>query len=334
MSSPSWGLTDRDRQFFALELDDFVPDRLYDAHAHLGERRHYSVFHRDGVANTPEVADMSTYRAGLPWLAPERELAGVTVIPNTLDGENLDEGNRFAAEQARLHPGSGPCTLIHPSRTAEELEADIERYRSVALKPYHLMSARERTMESTVAEFLPEHAVAVAHETGLPIILHLVHPTALADARNQEAVTTLCRNYPDMRLVLAHAARGFNPSHTIRGIDGVAGLDNLFFDTSCVAESGAMEAILRVYGHSRLMWGSDYPFSHMHGRCVGIGDSFAWLYDSDVRIGELSPDPDLEFVLVGLESLRALKIACLAYRLSPSQIEAVFCDNARELFRH
>ena len=167
----------------------------------------------------------------------------------------------------------------------------------------------------------------------LPIIVHLVRLRALADEGNQSAIRDACRRFPDLSLVLAHGARGFNPSHTVSGIEAVAGLDNLYFDTSCVCESGAMEAIIRVYGHERLLWGSDYPFSHFHGRCVAVADNFAWLYDCNLAPGPLSPDPELVFTLVGLESLRMLKLACMACRSSDSQVEDIFRNNAARLYR-
>jgi len=51
-----------------------------------------------------------------------------------------------------------------------------------------------------------------------------------------------------MRLILAHAGRGFNPHHTILGIDSLRGLQNVWFDTSAVTDSGAVEAIINAFG--------------------------------------------------------------------------------------
>ena len=217
-------------------------------------------------------------------------------------------------------------------RVIDLLHAEIEEYQPVSLKPYHLMSAQKPTGDSSVEDYLPEHLVEVAHETRLPIVVHLVRRRALSDEGNQRAIRDYCRRYSNMTLVLAHCARGFNPSHTADGIGGIAGLDNVFFDTSCVCESGASEAILQTYGHERLMWGSDYPFSHLHGRCVAINDSFSWLYDGDFDLGPHSLDTKQQFSLVGLESLRMLRFACRAYHLTDAQIEDVFCNNAVRLF--
>ncbi|MDP7742482.1 MAG: hypothetical protein QGF67_13655, partial [Lentisphaeria bacterium] len=63
MISPKWFLADEDNSFFKVELNAFVPDKIFDAHMHLGPRSGYtSATHNEMVANTPEIADMASYR--------------------------------------------------------------------------------------------------------------------------------------------------------------------------------------------------------------------------------------------------------------------------------
>jgi glutamate-1-semialdehyde 2,1-aminomutase len=326
--TPSWQHTKQDKAFFQRELDAFVPQRIFDSHIHLGPRRDYIAKHADLVANTPEIADKITYLADISWLLPQRNVVGAMAIPNILGGPEIERGNQYVA---REWPESH-ALMVPPTSNVDDILNAISATGPKALKCYHLLSDRKNTMDSALEEFLPETTVAAAHEARLPIIVHLVRPRALGDMGNQEAVNRLCRKYPNMNMILAHMGRGFNPHHTIDGIKHVSGLDNLYFDTSCVTECGAMEAVLRVYGPERLMWGSDYPFSHFHGRCICINDNFVWLYDDNFDPAPLSPDPKLEFSLVGLESLRCLKVACQHCDLSDSQVEAIFCDNALSLF--
>src|SRR5262249_14138327 len=155
--------------------------------------------------------------------------------------------------------------------------------------------------------------------------LHIVRSRALADRGNRETIRRYAERYPNMRLILAHAARGFNPHHTVEGIGDLRGLGNIWCDTSAVTETGAVEAIVEALGVERLLYGSDFPISQMRGRCVAIGDSFLWLSatNTDYRTpyGELRPS------LVGLESLRALKMACRHLHLSDSAIESIFFQN-------
>ena len=265
-ASPTWKFLDSDRDFFVRELDSFVPESVYDAHVHLGRPSGYGPNSKDLLANTPEVVDMKTYRSQLPWLLPGRELDGVLVIPSTLSGESLEEGNRFAAKQVMREPKSGCALVIDPNMTAEQLYGEIQSFRPSALKCYHLMSDRGRTFDSSLEEYLPEHLVQVADETETAILVHLVLDRALSDGRNQKTIRAFCRRYRKMKMVLVHGARGLNPSHTVNGIDAIREFDNIYFDTSSVMEGGCIEVILKRFGPSKVMWASDYPFSHLHGR--------------------------------------------------------------------
>tara|TARA_B100000809_G_scaffold152917_1_gene150310 strand:+ start:412 stop:1425 length:1014 start_codon:yes stop_codon:yes gene_type:complete len=332
INSPSYNVTDQDREFFERELASFVPDSLFDSHIHLGLRSDCAEFHQTLMANTPEVADMPTYRTQMDWIARGREVVGALVLPTTLEGKRMAEGNACAAREARTDHASTSAVMVHPAMSADQLRADIEQHDPAALKPYHLMSARRPTGESYMDEFLPEHTVAVADEFGLPIVMHMVRARALADESNQRFIREYCTRYPNMKMVLAHCARGFNPSHTMGGIDAIAGLDNVYFDNSCNCEEGGHIAILRRFGPKKLMWGSDYPFSHLRGKCVAVNDSFTWMYDCDYELGPTSIDPNQQFTLVGLESMRALKFACQACGVTDSQVEDIFRNNAARLY--
>jgi glutamate-1-semialdehyde 2,1-aminomutase len=213
----------------------------------------------------------------------------------------------------------------------EYVRDEVERLGFVGLKPYHTMAQVEGpTWNAPIEAFLPEQHISVAHEAGLTVTLHMVRDRALADPVNQATIRPYCEIYPNMRLILAHAARGFNPWHTIEGIESLRGLDNVWFDTSAVTEAGAFEAIIETMGHTRLMYGTDFYVSHQRGRCIAIGDSFHWIYEDDP--GLQADYIDLQPVLIGLESIRSLRLACQRLRLTDSQIEDIFYNNAKQLY--
>jgi predicted TIM-barrel fold metal-dependent hydrolase len=330
--SPSCKFLPCDREFFEHELQSFVPDKIFDAHVHIGLRSDFGPLHADLIAKTPEATDIKIYQEQISWLIPERKIAGAVLIPNTLLEENHAKGNKFVAEQSLKNPEFRNCLVVSPRTAPEKLWDDIQKYNPVALKCYHLMASREPTLDSAVDEYLPDSIMQVADKAELPIILHLVRSEALADAGNQETICRYSRNYPNAKLVLAHAARGFNPSTVIRGLEAISKLDNVYFDVACATEGGAIEAIIRAYGVKRVMWGSDYVFSHLRGRCVAINDSFVWLLDNNTNLAKLSGKSSYQFTLVGLEALRNLKYACMNCRLNDTQIEDVFCYNALKIY--
>jgi glutamate-1-semialdehyde 2,1-aminomutase len=206
----------------------------------------------------------------------------------------------------------------------------VRRLKPAGLKCYHVHSGASPTWIAEIPTYLPEPMVQIAHEEGLCITLHVVRQRALADASNQHWIRYYCQRYPNMRLILAHAARGFNPYHTIEGIGAIADLANVWCDTAAVTDIGACEAIIERLGHERLLYGSDFPVSHLRGRCVAIGDGFLWLYEDTLDWAKVWFLP-LEPVLIGLESLRILKQAAWHRRLTDAQVEDIFCNNTRRL---
>ncbi len=325
-----WIVTDSDRELFDRELDSFVPPTIFDAHAHWYRADHFPPEALPGLVRSgPAVAGSEAFDQAITALIPKRRTEGLFFgFPNPQ--VDVDAENQFLFQELRRRPNSRGQMLITPKQDPEFIRETVRGCGLVGLKCYHVYSPRRPTFDSLIEEFLPEAQVRVAHEEGLSITLHMVRPRALADVANQETIRRYCERYPNMRLILAHAARGFNPHHTILGIESLRGLRNVWFDTSAVTDSGAIEAIINTLGHQRVLYGSDFPVSHLRGRCVGLGDSFLWISSDNADL-EVSY-AKLELALVGHESLRTLKIAALSTRLTDSQVEDIFHKNGAQLF--
>ncbi len=74
-----------------------------------------------------------------------------------------------------------------------------------------------------------------------------------------EQIVGCCRKYPNARLILAHAARGFHAPNTVQGLAALCGLNNVWFDTAGVCEPESFVAILNAFGPRRLMRDTDVP---------------------------------------------------------------------------
>lgn len=326
----TWELRDYDAEFFARELDSFVPGEIFDSHAHLYELSHWSP-PRALVERGPQVAGIDEFRRQMEWITPGRRTSGL-FFGAGLNEQNYEAANRFVAAEVAKDRSSRGQLVVSPKQEADQVREAVRKYRFVGLKVYHTFAARQPTWDAEVQEYLTEEHVRVAHEEGLSITLHMVRARALADPANQQQIRYYCEKYPNIRMILAHAARGFNPHHTIEGIDTLKGLGNVWCDCSAVTEAGGFEAIIETLGHDRLMWGSDFPISHYRGRCVAVGDEFLWLYENSLEWNTVAGYARIRPLFVGHESLRALKLAARRLRLSDSQIEDIFCNNARRLF--
>jgi glutamate-1-semialdehyde 2,1-aminomutase len=326
----TWELREYDQEFFARELQSFIPDKVFDSHAHLYDASH-SILQQLYFERGPQTVTLEEFLRQIQWLIPGREVSGL-FFGAGLSETTYTASNEFVAAQVAKDKGSRGQLIVSPRQDPEQVRELVRKHRFVGLKVYHTFSERRPTWESEVREFLTEEHVRVAHEEGLSITLHMVRSRSIADPSNQEQIRTYCRKYPNVRMILAHAARGFNPFHTIEGIHSLKGLRNVWCDSSAVTEAGGFEAIVETLGHDRLLWGSDFPISHLRGRCVAVGDEFLWLYENTLDWEHIASYAPIRLFFVGHESLRAMKLAAMRLRLKDPQIEDIFFNNGTRLF--
>jgi len=315
--------TEAERALFDRKLAQFIPPDPFDVHAHL-----YTADHG------PQ-ADEAAGNFGMPaWSAYAREWMGSSAPSAGLffgfpsRGVDPSTDNRWVLDQVHDQAGSRALMLVRPGDDPDDIARRIAAEGWAGLKVYHTYAAGDDTFNAPLDAFLPQWMWEVAHRHRAVILLHMVLPHALADARNQSAIRERCIRYPDAQLILAHAARGFCADHTLDGLDALGGLHNVFFDTSAVCESGALIAILQRFGAGRLMYGSDFPVSQHRGRHVSVGDGFFWLHDHNADYtGWKLGQP----VLVGIESLLALRQAARLCHLRDGDLERIFGGNARLL---
>ncbi len=333
---PQWHLTDADSEFSVRHIEPYLPDQIFDAHAHLFCHAHYGEGAiPSNLTGTPSEIGLDVYREYIDWIHPRGRTKGGLFFGLAFQGERV-ANNDFVAQEVKRANATGfeaqGQMLIAPEMDADYVRQEVQRHGFVGLKPYHIMAQVDGpTFQTPIEAYLTEAHVQVAHELGLTITLHMVRDRAMADPINQATIHRYCETYPNMRLILAHAARGFNPWHTIEGIHTLQGLENVWCDTSAVTEAGAFEAIVDTLGHTRLLYGTDFHVSHLRGRCIAIGDSFHWLYAAEMDLDE--KHINLQPVLIGLESLRSLFLALQRLKLHDGQIEDIFYNNAMALYR-
>jgi predicted TIM-barrel fold metal-dependent hydrolase len=321
-------LDESDRELFFRELDSFVPPRVFDAHVHLYSAGFFSGNAPELVRQFPQMG-MAEFQALIEEITPSRTTSGLFFGWPAREVD-LEANNRFVIDEVHHDANSRAQIVVTPSTDPELIRECVRRDGIAGLKCYHVYSPEPRTFDSQIPSYLPEEQVRVAHEEGLSITLHMVRRRAMADEGNQQVLRSWARKYPNARFILAHAARGFNPYHTIEGIDSLRGLGNIWCDTSAVTDGGAIEAIVRALGVDRLLYGSDAPVTHLRGRCVAIGDSFLWLSESNTNFS--TGYANVQPALVGVESLRTLKLACWNLSLSDTEVEKIFWGNAAALY--
>ena len=328
MSITGTPVNEVDHEFYRREVESFLPDRIYDAHTHLWS----SATAGWTVPGAPDDVGLEEYNLLMQDVHGPRPTNALFIpFATSTELENRQAANQWVSEHVAKDPDNRAIFFIHPEDDPEWVRQEVRRLGLHGLKCYHTMSNVDPTWDADIEAYLPEPLIAVADEEGWVITLHMVKSRAVAEPKNIECIRRYCENYPNMRLILAHSARGFQPAHNLEGLPQLTGLDNLYFDTSANCEPMAHQSIIRIIGHDKLMYGTDLPVSHFRGRSVAVADTFLWLYEDSTVWGE--KHIRIEPVMVGLEHLRSVKWACWSERLTDQQVEDLFWNNAARLFR-
>ncbi len=333
---PMFELTDLDRRIWLEELDWLVPDRVFDVHTHVYRWE----FNTDPAKDSGPYADMvgrawpeSTWQlldacdaALLPGRTVERLCFGFPFAPAC----DLEAANRFAAAQVSGRGLSRALMLVEPSMTAEAVERQIDELGMVGLKPYRFYSRTGDAVECRIEDFLPEHQIAVADRRGLLVMLHLSRRQGIADPENLDDLERLTGRYANVKWILAHCARSYAAWAIERAGSRLRRWPNVWYDTSSVCESDAIEALLHSVGPDRVMYGSDdLPVGVLRGKYVAFARAWAFLSEKNHSLNLSHCDPRMTFTRY--EQLRAMARTARRMGLSPGQSDDLFYGTARRL---
>ena len=326
-------IRDIDRQIWEEELSGFLPQKIFDAHAHLLLPQHnLSQDDIDSVVQ-PTVPkqvskmDGQTARQVYSLLFPGREVSSV-FMGWPFERTDFEAVNRFVAEQAAQDPLSVAFMLTPPSFSATHLAQQVDTYGFRGLKPYLIWT--EKRWDANITDIIPERLLEVANEKELIITLHLSKSRAIADEENIGELVYLSGKYPQLRWILAHCARSLVSWPLERAIERIKHLPNLWYDISTVTDSDVYSLLFRAVPLDRIMYGSDIPCDLVRGQMVGWG--FAWSLLTERVIESMDTvHCDSRATFVAHETLRAVRRAILKEGFGRNQINDVFFNNAMKL---
>lgn len=323
-----WDFNETDRKV-SEGLSDFLPDKIFDIHAHLYRTGDLNIENPGFPDKGPSEVDVQVWKKHLSFFLGKESLRGGLFFPYPSVGCDIMSANNYIIGQIGDNPFLRGLILVTPGMQAEELETSLIKPGICGFKPYHIFGCEKPTFELSVKGYFPEWQWEMADHHSSVVVLHLVKRGAVADPENLKQIREMCTGYPDIKLILAHAGRCFHWPNA-EGIKKLRGLENLWFDTSAICEPEALMVILKEFGPKKLMWGSDFPICMIRGRSVTSGDGFLWL---DGDLCDLGKSAFAEPVTVGIESLRALRWACEETGLNKDDLGDIFYNNAIGLLK-
>lgn len=313
------------------DLKGFIPNRVFDIHAHLYRIEELNIKEDSFLHKGPEDVGVEVWKSQIEKIVGTGNLHGGLFFPYPTAGGDLQAQNSFLSEQLKIIPNSKGLVLVSPDLQPDMAEIYLNKNFIAGFKVYFNLSKTEQSFQADITSYAPEWMWELLDRYEAVIMLHLVKSAALADTENQRQIIEMCSKYPKVKLVLAHAARGFHRYNTSKGISALRGVSNVWFDTSGICEPDAIKAIIKEFGYSKILWGTDFPISQIRGKCVTIGNGFIWI-TSEMNIWS-NVAPDCTPVLVSIESLRALRDAAEDMGLTRIEVKDIFYNNAVKLLK-
>ena len=318
-----------DQQIWDEELQDFVPDRVFDAHIHLFNPGHLSA--AASSSNTWGLADLTTLQAWAARLYPGRE-THFLALGAPLPGIEVATHNHWCIEQIQRDPQSRMNRLVTPSCRLDDIERDVRQRGVIGLKPYRIFSVTGDIAQCRIHEFLPYEQLELANQLGLWVTLHLSRCQGCADEFNLNDLKEYTqKRYPNIKWILAHCARSFTYWPIRKAIDQLREMPNIWYDVSAVTDVRPLITLFSREDRRRILYGSDgVDSTYFHGQYAAMGR--AWQYVDVGRFDLKFPHCDGRPILAIYEQLLSMKHAAEIAEWSTDDIHNLFWKNAATAF--
>jgi predicted TIM-barrel fold metal-dependent hydrolase len=290
-----------DCDVYQHQLQSFLPARLIDIHTHVWLnqfqakekdecRRAVTWPQRVALDNSMEDL-LEAYRLMFP---------GKGVLPLVFGAalslrDDLHTGNAYVRECAQKY--RVPALLFTDPRWSEpEFEERIDSGHFLGAKVYLTRSdPRLAEKDIQIYDFLPHHQLKVLDKHGWIIMLHIPRPGRLRDPLNLAQMVEIEKNYPHVKVVIAHVGRAYCPEDVGNAFEILAGTRKMRFDISANTSAENFARLIRTVGPRRILFGSDLPITRMRMRRVCEGGRYINVVPKGLY-GDVSADPHMREV--------------------------------------
>ena len=228
-------------------------------------------------------------------------------------------------------------TLVVGIRQLRELKR-IRKGKFIGAKVYlNLSPAYIPQKEIRVFDFLPPHQLDTLNRLRAVVMLHIPRDGRLRDPVNLAQMLEIERNWPRVRLIIAHVGRAYCDEDIGDAFETLKATKNMVVDFSANTHDRAFEGALRAFGPERCLFGSDMPITRMRMRRVCEDGRYINIVPRGLY-GDVSGDRNMREVagqeadaltFFMYEEIKAIRRAVERVGLGRSDVEALFCSNAR-----
>jgi len=170
---------------------------------------------------------------------------------------------------------------------------------------------------------------------GAPLLLHIPRAGRLACPVNLASLHRICREFPRLRLVLAHVGRsyGLDQSPPVSEFRKLARHENLCVEFAMVQSVDVVKVCLETFGWERCIFGTDLPIAELKGKVVTVNGQNLFVTRKPYP-WSVSPVSavNLRCTFFAYEIVRAIVTAMKQLGLKSRARDAIFRKNAERIY--
>ncbi|MBR6427377.1 MAG: amidohydrolase family protein, partial [Clostridia bacterium] len=201
-------ITENDKRIFETELKDFLPDEIFDVHAHVWlksmDRRKAVEGAEKRTVTWPSLVaqdnSIEDYLETNCLLFPGKKVSAL-IFAN--EGES--EGKNDYVAEAAKRAGFPALYFSRPELSADEIEERIREKGFIGIKSYLDLAPKYIPEgEIRVFDFFPKHQLERINRMKGIVMLHIPRSGRLKDPVNIAQIAEIKELYPDIKLIIAH----------------------------------------------------------------------------------------------------------------------------------
>ena len=327
-----------DVRFYEQHIAGRLPDRIIDAHVHINLPEHVTRISQEAIDGdwAAQCGYILPYPDAVRFqhvLFPDREPRFLALPFPLLEGD-MPANNDYLAGLVREN-GISSLMSVRPEWEPEFVEKILLEGGFAGFKPYPYFASSVKGAEVSIFDYLPRSQLVLANKHKKAVMLHLPRRERLADDLNCREICEIADEFPDLKLVLAHFGRSFNPYYFIEGARKLGTtLKHLYFDTAAVLNPQVYQAAFERLETRQIIFGTDMPIMMWHGKREWTEREYFNLCREDFTWNKhkyLADEPFYTFFIY--EQVKTILDMIDAFRGTVETAQEIFYHNAQTVYQ-
>lgn len=329
-------IRDIDKQVYEEKLAPWLPPRIIDFHIHVSLPQHFGDVQpkRCELIWAMEIAKSFSWEElaeSCKLLFPRQAISSL-VFGGVYQEVDIPANNAYVLDGICKPANCASGLMVTRPEWDASVITDGMSQGFCGIKPYPDL-APQGMDDAGIYDFVPKSHLAALNELGGVMALHLPKKARIADPDNIRELLEISRDYPDVKLVVAHIGRAYCLPTAYHNLEHFRRIPNVYFDIAANLNGDVFRYALDVVGPDRLIYGSDLPVMLMRGVREHVDDKYINYTDGDYTWNTDRKNPDVEssYTFYVYEELIALKQSLDSAGLGADAAEKIMYGNAARL---